>query len=146
MVLSKKILILEDDLKTLSKILEKLAVLEHDQPYDFCLVILTDYTQVQDYINNNPTADFDIILLDRDCKLAGSFHVLDLERLGADKVISISSVPKYNLEAKNRGVKKVIVKDFKEIDKFADAVVREIESRITPSNLKRIAKLFRIAS
>ena len=87
MVLSKKILILEDGLKTLSKILEKLAVLEHDQPYDFCLVILTDYTQVQDYINSNSKAEFDIILLDRDCKLSGSFHVLDLEKFGADKVI-----------------------------------------------------------
>lgn len=145
MVLSKKILILEDDLKTLSKILEKLSLLENEQPYSLCLVILTDYTQVQDYINNNPKADFDIILLDRDCKLSGSFHVLNLERFGADKVISISSVPKYNLEAKQRGVKKVIIKDFKNIDKFTEDVVREIESRISPSRLKKIANMLRLS-
>jgi hypothetical protein len=141
-VLSKRILILEDNLKTLSKLLERLSILEEDQPYDFCLVILTDHTQVQDYINNNPKADFDIILLDRDCKLAGSFHVLDLERFGAEKVISISSVPKYNLEAKQRGVKKIILKDFSSLDKFTDEVVKEIESRITPSNLKKLSKMF----
>src|SRR3989344_6954805 len=102
MVLSKKILILEDDLRTLSKILDKLSKLEDDQPYSFCIVVLTDYLQVQDYINNNPKAEFDIILLDRDCKLAGSFHVLDIERFGADKIIAISSVPEYNEQVKKK--------------------------------------------
>ncbi len=112
MILSKKLLILEDDLLTLSKILYKLSKLEQDQPYDFCLVILTDYIQVQDYVNINPKAEFDLILLDRDCKLGGSFHVLDIERFGADKVIGISSVPKYNDELKERGVTKVLLKDY----------------------------------
>ena len=69
MILSKKILILEDDLLTVSKIVNKLVKLEHDQEYDFSLVVLSDYIQVQDYINSNPKAEFDIILLDRDCKL-----------------------------------------------------------------------------
>ncbi|MDO8657805.1 MAG: hypothetical protein Q7K55_03630 [Candidatus Levybacteria bacterium] len=45
MVLSKKILILEDDLLTVSKILDKLVKLEQDQEYDFCLVILSAYIQ-----------------------------------------------------------------------------------------------------
>ena len=96
MIVTKTILILEDDLKTLSKLLAELAKLEEDQPFYFSLVILTDYIQVEDYINDNPKAKFDIILLDRDCKLAGSFHVLNLEKFGADKVIAISSVPEYN--------------------------------------------------
>ena len=90
MILHKTILILEDDLRTLSKILEKLAVVEEDQPYEFSMVILTNYLQVEAYINNNPSAVFDMILLDRDCKLGGSFHVLDIERLGPQKVIAIS--------------------------------------------------------
>lgn len=111
---------------TLSKILEKLAVLEEDQPYDFSLIILTTHTQVEKYINSTKDVEFDIILLDRDCKLGGSFHVLELERLGSEKVISISSVPDYNQQAKKRGVTRVVPKDYKKLDLFADAVVKEI--------------------
>lgn len=130
MVITKTILILEDDLKSLSKILSNLAKLEEDQPFYFSLVVLTDYTQVLDYINDNPKAKFDIILLDRDCKKGGSFHVLDLEKFGADKVISISSVPEYNEQAKKRGVTKVVYKDYMYLDKFAEEVVKTIEEMV----------------
>jgi len=130
MVLTKTILILEDNLKVVSKILDYLYELEQDQPYDFSLIVLTTYQQVEDYVNKNPKAKFDIILLDGDCKLNQSFHILDLESFGANKVISISSVPKYNELAKKRGVKKVIEKDLADIDGFAQKVVKEIEKMI----------------
>ena len=130
MVLTKTILILEDNLKVVSKILDYLYELEQDQPYDFSVIALTTYQQVEDYINSNPKANFDIILLDGDCKLNQSFHILDLERFGAHKVISISSVPKYNESAKKRGVKKVIEKDLADIEGFAQKVVKEIEKMI----------------
>ena len=130
MVLKKRILILEDDLNVLSKILSRLDQLEEREPYSFHHVILADYSQVEDFINNNSKADFDIILLDRDCKLGGSFHVLDIERFGADKVISMSSVPKANAEAMNRGVKRVVLKDFQRLDEFADKVVAEVEDMV----------------
>lgn len=135
MVLLKRILILEDNLIVLSKILDRLAALEQNQPYEFSLVVLTDYEQVEDYVNTNPKAQFDIILLDRDCKLNNSFHVLNIERFGADKVIAISSVPEYNGEAKQRGVKRVVPKDLQYIDEFARKVVKEVEHMITPSRL-----------
>ena len=134
-VLSKTILILEDNLKVLSRILDGLFELEQDQPYDFSVIVLTTHKQVEDYVNTNPKAQFDIILLDRDCKLNNSFHILDIERFGADKVISISSVPEYNKQAKQKGVKRVILKDLKDIDEFAEKVVKEIEIMITPSRL-----------
>ncbi|MDO8618325.1 MAG: hypothetical protein Q7R49_00085 [Candidatus Daviesbacteria bacterium] len=143
MVLSKKILILEDDLLTVSKILNRLVKLEQDQEYDFCLVVLSDYIQVQDYINSNSKAEFDIILLDRDCKLGGSFHVLDIERFGADKIIAISSVPEYNDQAKKRGVKRVVYKDYQHLDEFAEKVVKEIENMIKKNTLKRLANIFK---
>lgn len=130
MVLSKKVLILEDDLLTLSKILERLSRLEGDQPYEFCTITLSDYIQVENYVNSNPKAEFDIVLLDRDCKLGGSFHVFDIERFGAEKIIAISSVPEYNEQAKKRGVKRAILKDYQYLDKFADEVVAEIEAMI----------------
>lgn len=126
MIITKTILILEDDLKTLSKLLLNLAKLEEDQPFYFSLVVLTDYSQVEDYINDNPKAKFDIILLDRDCKQGGSFHILNLEKFGVDKVISISSVPEYNAQIQLRGVTKVVLKDYQYLDEFAENVVRLI--------------------
>lgn len=126
----KTILILEDDIKTLSKILGKLVTLEEDQPFDFNLIVLTNFQQVEDYINNNPKANFDIALLDRDCKLGRSFHVLNIEKFGPEKVISISSVPEFNKEAKARGVKRSVLKEYIALDKFADKVVLEIADMI----------------
>ncbi len=135
MVFNKTILILEDNLKILSRIIDYLFELEQDQPYDLSVIALTNSQQVEDYVNNNPKAQFDIILLDRDCKLNNSFHILDIEKFGANKVIAISSVPEYNKEAKRRGVKRVILKDLLHIDEFAKKVVREVEQMITPSRL-----------
>ena len=130
MIFTKNILILEDNLKVLSIILDYLFELENDQPYSFSLMILTTAEQVENYINHNPKAKFDIILLDGDCKLNQSFHILDLERFGVDKVISISSVPKYNELAKKRGVNKVIEKDLADINGFAKKVVNAIGKMI----------------
>ncbi len=140
MVLSKTILILEDNLQVLSKLLDKLFVLEQDQPYDFSVMVLTNHLQVKEYINSNPKSAWDIILLDRDCKLNESFHVLDIERFGPEKVISISSVPEYNQEAKRRGVQRVVLKDFKALDVFVDNVVREVEKMVAPSRFLNFLK------
>ena len=41
-----RILILEDNLTVLSKIIDKLSVLEQNQEFDFSLVVLTDYDKV----------------------------------------------------------------------------------------------------
>jgi len=130
MILIKRILILEDNLLVLSKILANLEILEQDQPYSLSLVILTDFQQIEDYVNNNPKAQFDIILLDRDCKLGGSFHNLNFERFGSDKVISISSVEEYNIEAQKRGVTKTVLKDIRNYDDFAETVVGIVKEMI----------------
>jgi len=78
----------------------------------------------------NPKADFDIILLDFDDKLGRSFHALEIERFGPEKIIGISSVPKWNEEARKRGVKRIILKDYAKMDEFADQVVKEIADMI----------------
>jgi len=131
MLLIKSILILEDNLKVLSKILDRLYVLEGDQPFEFSVMVLTTSLQVEEYINSNPKAKFDIILLDRDCKTDGSFHVLDIEQFGKEKVISISAVQEYNNEAMLRGVKRIVPKDIVDFDKFANTVVKEINDMIS---------------
>lgn len=127
MFFNKTILMLEDNLKVLSKLLDKLYTLEGNQPNELSVIILTNHQQVQDYINSNPKASFDIALLDYDDKIGRSFHDLEIERFGADRIISISSVPKWNEGAQKRGVRRVILKDYANLDDFADKVVKEIE-------------------
>lgn len=131
MMLLKRILILEDNYKVLSKILEALSVLEDRQPFEFSITVINDSAQVENLVNNNPRAKFDIIILDRDCKINKSFHVLDIEALGAEKVIAISTVSEYNQQAQDRGVTRVVEKDLSNIDKFAEKVVKEIEEIIS---------------
>lgn len=130
MYFNKTILICEDNLKVVSKLLDRLFKLEQDQPYELSVIALTNHQQVEDYINTNPKANFDIILLDRDCKLGRSFHCLDIERFGVDKVIAISSVLEYNQEAQKRGVTKVVLKDYANLDDFTNRVVEEISKMI----------------
>lgn len=140
MVLNKTILILEDDLRTLSKLMEKLAKLEDDQEFSFSTIILTDYTMVEEFINKDPMPKVDLVLLDRDCKLGGSFHVLNIEKIGAKKIIAISSVPEYNRQAQKRGVKKVVEKNYAALDEFSDQVAKEVENSIRRGWLKRLRK------
>ena len=130
-----RILILEDDLETLSLLLKKLYLLEEKSadsgsPVEFSTVTLSEYTQVEELINKSRDLDFNIILLDRDCKAGGSFHVLDVERFGPNKIISISSVPEYNEDAKSRGIKRIIWKNYQNLEKFFDQVIEEIKSLI----------------
>ena len=136
MVLSKTILILEDDLRVLSSLLNKLSELEHAQPYDFSIIVLTNHQQVEDYVNSNPRAKFDIILIDRDCKLNGSFHVLDIERFGVEKVIAISSIQEYNEQLKQRGVTRVVYKDLQKVDEFATKVTIEVARLLRDQKLQ----------
>ena len=130
MYLTKSILILEDNLKVLSKILDRLFILEGNQSFELCVMVLTTSSQVDDYINSNPKAKFDIILLDRDCKVGGSFHILDIERFGKEKIIGISSIEEFNNELKQKGIDKIVLKDLKDMDKFAYEVVEEIKYMI----------------
>lgn len=127
-----KILILEDDLETLSIILKKLSLLENEleyssSPKDFSVVTLSEYTQVEEYINKNQKFDFDVVLLDRDCKVGGSFHILNIEKIGAEKIISISSMPNYNQQAQERGVKRVVWKDYQNLEDFGVKVIENIK-------------------
>ncbi len=125
-----RILILEDDLRALSFLINRIGQLEETLTnFDFAITVLSEYTQVEEYINKTEL-NFDIILLDRDCKACGSFHCLDIEHIGADKVISISAIPKWNEEATRRGIEKVILKDHENIEAFADNVANEIRGMI----------------
>jgi len=115
---STRILIFEDDLETNQKILEILREIEEEKKVLFGVTILPDYIQTKEFINKNPQIKFDILLLDRDCFMGGSFHIVNLDNFDKDKVISISSMPDYNKQAEEKGVKRIVRKDYKDLDKF----------------------------
>lgn len=126
-----RILILEDDLLTLATLLQRTHLLEEEllnnkPASDIAVTILSEHTQVEEYLNKTNHIKFDVILLDRDCKACGSFHCLDLDKYGKDKIISISSTPQWNKEAVKKGIKRVVYKDYSQIDKSADRIIKEL--------------------
>lgn len=130
-----RILILEDDLKTLSKLLNALHQLEEElinapDNKDIAVTVLSEYTQVEQYINSDKKHLYDVVLLDRDCKAGGSFHTLDFNKIGVEKIISISSIPQYNDEAEKLGVTKVVHKNYDALDTFLEQVIGYIREII----------------
>ena len=130
MVKNIKILVLEDDLETIENILSVLRKIEEEKEVAFSVTVIPDYIQVEELINKNPQVKFDILLLDRDCFLGGSFHNVDLKNFDNDKVISISSVPEYNDHAKALGIKRVVSKDYSDLSIFAGNLERELKEII----------------
>lgn len=124
-----KILILEDDLETVQKIVETFSILESSS-VDFDLTILSTYVAVEELINPRKN-DYDVILLDRDCKLGGSFHILDIEKFDPMNIISISSTPKWNEEARARGVTRIVQKYYDDLGSFTHGLTNEIRDLLT---------------
>ena len=132
---SIRILILEDDLKTLSNLLDRLYILEKKllnlpEKTDLFITILSEYKQVEEYINKNNSIQYGIVLLDRDCKAGGSFHILDIKKIGIDKIIGISSVLEYNKELRELGINKIVDKNYSQLDDFANNVMIIVENLI----------------
>lgn len=126
-------LILEDDLETLSKIFGMMAKLEDELGIEFLATTLSESPKVEEMINKNSVLSFDLILLDRDCKVGGSFHNLDIDRFGIEKVIAISSVPDYNEQMKQKGVTRIVHKNYQKLDSFAYKLSGEIKSLLASS-------------
>ena len=136
-----RILVLEDDLQTLSKLLDGLYRLEErltnaENPKEIAVTVLSEYTQVEEYVNASQNPQFDIVLLDRDCKAGGSFHILDMAKIGVERIISISSIPQYNEEASKLGVTRVVHKDYNRLDYFTEQLCNYIEGMILEDYLK----------
>lgn len=125
-----RILILEDDLRTLSSLLKAIDKLEENllgEGKDIGVTVLSEFTQVEEYLNSSKANIYDVILLDRDCKAGGSFHVIDFNKYTIDKIIGISSTPPYNEELLKRGVKRIIHKDYQVLDQFSEEVIFQIK-------------------
>lgn len=119
LIRTKRVLILEDDVETLSRVFELIVVLQKRfKNIEIAVSVLAEYTQVEEYINKAKTNIFDVILLDRDCKACGSFHCIDFTKYSVDKIIGISSVPPYNEELRTKGVTRIVHKDYQRLETF----------------------------
>lgn len=118
----KHILILEDTLEVVAALLTELSRLERASGELFEVSVLSTSRAVKEVVNNQSKDTYDAIILDRNCKMGGSFHVLDIERFGPEKVVSISSIPELNRQVQMRGVKAVVDKDHNDLETFADMV------------------------
>lgn len=101
-----RILILEDDLETISVLTNRLFSLEQtlgiNNNFDIAVTIFSEYTQVENYLNKDDY-DPDLVILDYDCKACGCFHVLDFEKFDPKKIIAISTQPEYNSKVTIKG-------------------------------------------
>lgn len=128
---SIRILLLEDDLETVSILTKELVSIEQqlqEKGADVSLVVLSEYTMVQQYINSLDVHQYHIVLLDRECKAGGSFHVLDLNKFDKNNIIAISSKADWNEEAQAKGITKVVLKDYDNLGEFAEKVCQEIRA------------------
>lgn len=128
-----RILILEDDMEAISKLLIRLALLNdklNKEGKDLSVTVFSEYIHVENYINKLDKGSFRIILLDRDCKLGGSFHCLDLNKYPTKSIIGISSIPEYNEILKKRGVDKLVHKNYEDLESFSIKVIEYIEEII----------------
>jgi len=123
-----RILILEDDLEALEFILRILKEISLEKKVMIGVTVIPDYVQTEVFINKNPHFKYDLLLLDRDCFLGGSFHLVNLDNFDKDMVISISSVPEYNEKAKEMGIKRVVWKDYQNLVEFSQKLKQEVQS------------------
>jgi len=125
-----RILLLEDDIEVVALLAWSFIALEkklQEMGSDLSLVVLSEYSMVEDYINPDKKHEYDIVLLDRDCKMGGSFHALDFGKFDLDHIISISQIPQWNKEARKRGVTRVAQKDHEYITEFTAKVLEHIK-------------------
>lgn len=126
-----RVLVLEDDLSTLSVIMAHLATLEDKLGVvEFAVTTLSEYTQVEEYANKTKHK-FDLVLLDRDCKAGGSFHALDFGKYQPSTIIGISSVPDYNKQLQQRGITQTVWKDYSNLESFGNELEVLIEQVIS---------------
>lgn len=121
------ILLLEDDLEVSGKLLLALHRIEPFlAPYDLDITLLSTSDAVAQLVNAHPERQFDVILLDRDCKMNASFHILDLKHFDPEKIISISSTPMWNQAAMKNGITNCVPKSFSALDNFAEEAAQKV--------------------
>lgn len=121
------ILVLEDNLYALSALMEQLGNLEQDlieRGRDMTVVVYPTSQFIETEVNDKNSQDYDVIILDRDDKQGTSYHVLDIDKFGPQKVIAVSTLSQWNNLLKKRGVNRIVRKNFLDLENWAREVVR----------------------
>ncbi len=134
-----RVLILEDDLKTISVLLDKLSDLlilnqqtNELEKVNFDVTVIADSGKASRMLSMLGSEDFDLILLDRDCVSRGSFHAVGIGKFDPDRVIAISSVPEFNQELEEEfGITKRVEKRLGDLEGFAESVSQIVEKMLT---------------
>ncbi len=121
----KHILVLEDLDYIVDGLLSRLGAIESDCGDGLKVSVYTTSREVEQIVNEHTSETYDVIILDRNAP-DGTFHVLDIDKFGPEKIISISSVDSFNQKLKKRGVKHTVHKRHEQLDHFFDEVERAI--------------------
>jgi CheY-like chemotaxis protein len=120
-----KILILEDNLKALEAIRQALRELEAEG-MKLEAIIFSKAREAQEFINKVDGRKFDVVLLDYISPDDISFHEAVLSKIDPKKVIAISNTSAYNDLAREKGVLRVVRKDYSDLNGFKEELREEI--------------------
>lgn len=126
-----RVLILEDDLKACQAILKALEEVEFEaikKGIELSALVFQERVFVEEFVNQREWTGEEIVFLDREANKgqAGNFHDLDFEKFDKDRIISISSVPDFNEDARKRGINRVVQKDFTKMEEFGERVKKQV--------------------
>lgn len=118
-------------MKACQAILKALEELEFEaikKGVELSALVLQECVFVEEFVNQRDWTGEEIVFLDREADKgqAGSFHDLDFEKFDKDRIISISSVPDFNEDARKQGIHRVVQKDFTKMDEFEEKIEEEL--------------------
>lgn len=123
----KKVLILEDNPRILSILLDKIAQIEEESGFKIAVFVVSQGEKVSLFQENLEKDEFDAILLDRYSRDEMDFHRAVMGKINPKKTISISSMPQANQEAKEVGVDYIVEKNYLEIKIFGEKVKEKMK-------------------
>ncbi len=110
------------------KVLEEVEFEAIKKGVELSALVFQERVFVEEFVNQREWTGEEIVFLDREADKgqAGNFHDLDFEKFDKDRIISISSVPDFNEDARKRGINRVVQKDFTKMDEFGEKIEREL--------------------
>lgn len=122
-----KVLVLEDNLKALKAIFEVLEELE-SKLGKLAVTVFSEAEKAGSFLKNS--SEFDLVLLDY-YSIDGNFHqAVFNSQILPEKIIAISSLERWNLEAEKKGVARSIQKDFSDLENFRENLREKIKEII----------------
>jgi CheY-like chemotaxis protein len=123
----KKILILEDDLRTLTILMQILEEFKNSLN-SIAVTVFSESVKAQNFLEKEK--DFDLIFLDY-YGIDEDFHKAVFEnKIDPKKIIAISSLREKNLEAEDKGVLRTVEKDFINLEDFKIKLKQEIKEML----------------